>query len=189
MPFNAEDKFSRHYHTVSLMIMVLLAACTRPAGRTSPPPSRLEQITRARVLRVGVAADVSPFASLDRQGERQGFDIELMDEIARRMSVEVTWVDLAYEPLRDAVRDGRLDVAIGAIPYIKEWDLQVDFTQPYYDLGEPGPADPGLLFIILPQGEQALAERLNQIIAELESEGFIQQLAQEYLSPRGTGSP
>ena len=135
-------------------------------------------------MRVGVAADVPPFAFIDRQGERQGFDIELMTEIARRMGVEVTWVDAAYEPLRDAVRDGRVDVGIGAIPYSEEWDLQVDFTQPYYDLGQPGPADPGLLYIILPQGEQALAERLSQIIGELEGEGFIQRLAQEYLAPQ-----
>jgi ABC-type amino acid transport substrate-binding protein len=166
------------------LLAMLLAACARPSSQTQPPVSRLEQITRTGVMRVGVAVDIPPFAYLDRQGERQGFDIELMGEIANRMGVEVTWVDAAYEPLRDAVRDGKLDVAIGAIPYSEEWDLQVDFSQPYYDLGEPGPADPGLLFIILPQGEQALAERLDQIIAKLESEGFIEQLAQKYLAPR-----
>ena len=171
------------------MLVSLLTACTRPASQASPSPSRLEQITQAGVMRVGVAVDVPPFVPLDGQGERQGFDIELMSEIARRMAVEVTWVDAAYEPLREAVRDGRLDVAIGAIPYSKEWDQQVDFTRPYYDLGEPGPADPGLLFMIVPQGETALADRLNGIIEQLEREGFIQQLAEEYLAPRGSEAP
>lgn len=189
LPSKKTIKASQYYVSVSLMLVSLLTACTRLASQALPPPSQLEQITQAGVMRVGVAVDVPPFASLDRQGKRQGFDIELMTEIARRMGVEVTWVDAAYEPLREAVRDGRLDVAIGAIPYSKEWDLQVDFTQPYYDLGEPGPEDPGLLLMILPQGEQALAERLNGIIEQLEREGFIQRLALEFLAPQGNGVP
>ena len=162
-------------------LAALLGACVRPAVQTPAPASRLEQITGAGVIRVGVAADVPPFAFFDHQGERQGFDIVLMNEIARRLGVEVNWVDAAYEPMREAVRDRKVDLAIGAIPYSEEWDRDVDFTRPYYDLGEPGPADPGLLYIILPQGETALAERLNQIIGELERDGFIQRLAQEYL--------
>lgn len=169
------------------LLLVLLAACVRP--QTSPAASRLERITTAGVIRVGVAADVFPFAYLNPQGERQGFDIEIMQEIARRMGVEIAWVDAAYEPLRQAVVNGRVDVAIGAIPYSEEWDRDVDFTQPYYDLGQPGPADPGLLFIILPQGEAALKQRLNAIIGALQGEGFIQRLAQEHLAPQGSGTP
>ena len=165
-------------------LAALLGACVRPAVQTPAPASRLEQITGAGVIRVGVAADVPPFAFYDHQGERQGFDIELMSEIARRLGVEVEWVDAAYEPMREAVRDRKVDLAIGAIPYSEEWDRDVDFTRPYYDLGEPGPADPGLLYIILPQGETALRERLNQIIGEMESEGFILRLSQKYLTPQ-----
>lgn len=165
-------------------LAALLAACVRPATHTPAPHSRLEQITGAGLIRVGVAADIPPFAFYDHQGERQGFDIVLMNEIARRLGVEVEWVDAAYGPMREAVRDRKVDLAIGAIPYSEEWDRDVDFTRPYYDLGEPGPADPGLLYIILPQGETALGERLNQIIGEMESEGFILRLSQKYLTPR-----
>lgn len=174
---------------LATLLSILLAACVQPAAQKPVGVSRLDRITQSKLMRVGMAADVPPFAFIDRQGVRQGFDVELMREIGRRMEVELAWIDTAYEPLRDAVRDGRVDVAIGAIPISEEWDLQVDFTNPYYDLSEPGPADPGLLYIILPQGETALAERLNQIIAELQGEGFIQQLAQQYLAPQQNGSP
>lgn len=189
MPANTVINFGHYQYLVGLMLAMLLAACGQPAVQALPTPSRLEQITQTGVMQVGVAVDVPPFAFIDRQGERQGFDVKLMSEITRRMGVEVTWVDMAYEPLLDAVRDGRLDVAIGAIPYSKEWDRQVDFTRPYYDLGEPGPADPGLLLMILPQGETALAERLNGMIEQLEGEGYIQQLAVEFLAPRGSEAP
>lgn len=168
---------------LAALLIFLLAACVRPAAQTPALVSRLERVLQTGEMRVGVAADVPPFAFIDRDGERKGFDIELMSEIARRMGVEVTWVDAAYEPLREAVREGRVDVGIGAIPFSEEWDRDVDFSRPYYDLGEPGPEDPGLLFMILPQGETALAERLNEIIEQLEGEGFIERLAQEYLAP------
>jgi ABC-type amino acid transport substrate-binding protein len=173
----------------SLVLVLLLAGCVQPAAQKPAPVSRLAQITGAGVIRVGVAVDLPPFTFFDRQGERRGFDVELVSEIAQRLGVQVAWVDLAYEPLRAAVRERKVDLGIGAIPYIEEWDRDVDFTQPYYDLGQPGPADPGLLYIILPQGEMALTERLNQIIAELQDEGFIQQLGQEYLAPQQSVTP
>ena len=165
---------------------MLLAGCAGPAPTLYHTPSRLDQITQAGVLRVGVAVDAPPFAFLDRQGERQGFDIELVSEIARRMGMEVTWVDMAYEPLPDAVRDGRLDVAIGAIPYSEEWDQQVDFTQPYYGTGEPEQSDLEQHVIIVPPGEKDLRDRLNANIALLQAEGFIQQLAETYPKSPGT---
>lgn len=67
-------KVSQHRVLISLVLAAFLAACARPGGSTPLPSSRLEQITQAGVLRVGVAADAPSFAYFDRQGERQGFD-------------------------------------------------------------------------------------------------------------------
>ena len=71
------------------MLVMLLAACARPAAQATLPVSRLEQISQAGLIRVAVAADMPPFAFFDHRGERQGFDIALMTEIARRLGVEL----------------------------------------------------------------------------------------------------
>lgn len=183
LPVNALIKASRHSVAVSLMLVMLLAACVRPATQTPPPASRLERITQAGVLQVGVAADVPPFAFIDRQGEQQGFDIALMTEIARQMELEAAWTDAAYDRLPELVQSGKVDMAIGAIPCSAEWEQQVDFSQPYHQPVQTAPPGRGMLCILLPKGEQALAERLNAIIDELVNEGFIQRLEGEYLAP------
>ncbi|OGO34125.1 MAG: hypothetical protein A2W35_14870 [Chloroflexi bacterium RBG_16_57_11] len=162
----------------------LLAACTRAAAQASPPPSRLEQITQIRVMRVGVAVDAPPFVYLDRQGERQGFDIDLMGEIARRVGVEVEWVDAAYIRLPEMLRTGKLDAAVGAIACSIEWEEGVEFSLPYHQPAQPAPPGRGTLCILIPPGQPALAEKLHQMIAELAVEGFIERLNGKYLYMR-----
>ena len=145
------------------------------------PPSHLQRITQTGVLRVDVAVDVPPFASLDRQGKRQGFDIELMSEIARRMGVALEWTDAAYNQLPELVRSGKVDAATGAIACSIEREQGIELSQPYHQPAQPAPPCRGALCILVPPGQPALAEKLNQIIAELEDEGFIKQLDGKYL--------
>jgi polar amino acid transport system substrate-binding protein len=96
------------------------------------PANHLEEIKQAGVIRVGVSADYPPFEYLDSSGNRAGFDIELMGEIAGRMNVLLEWVDMPFNDLIGAVQSGQVDAAISALQHTEERDQQVDFTQPYY---------------------------------------------------------
>jgi ABC-type amino acid transport substrate-binding protein len=171
-------------HLLLVVMAALLAGCARQQISTPPPASRLEQITQAGMLRVGVAPDAPPFAYLDRQGELQGYDVELAEELARRMGVELAWTQATHSRLAELVQQGKVDAAIGAIPYSEEWEQRVDCTQVYY-----GSEEEARLCIILPQGEAALAERMSGILAELEQEGVIERLAEAYLAPHASGRP
>jgi hypothetical protein len=126
--------------------------------------------------------DAPPFAFLDRQGERQGLDIALMTEIARRMGVELEWTDAAYNRLPEIVRSGKVDAAIGAISCSAGQEQQVEVSQPYHQPAQPAPPGRGALCILVQPGQPELMERLNQVITELEGERFIQQLEGEYLT-------
>jgi ABC-type amino acid transport substrate-binding protein len=160
------------------LLVVLLQGCAQPVKQPMAMASRLDQILLAGKMRVGVAADAPPFAFIDRQGERQGFDIELMNEIARRLGVEVTWVDAAYQQLPIQVEKDKLDAAIGAVACAAEWNEQVDFSRAYHH------TDAGSLCIALPKGERVLVEEINNILADLNEEGFIAQKWRESLAPR-----
>jgi ABC-type amino acid transport substrate-binding protein len=167
------------------MLLALLAACARPsAPAVAPTPaSHLDLIRQAGVLRVGISADAPPFAFIDRQGERQGFDIELVSGIARRMGVEIEWAEAAYNRLPELVQSGKVDLAIGGIACSAGWEGQVEFSRPYYQPAQPAPPGRGALCILLPLAEPTLAGRLNQIIGELEREGVIDKLEVEHLAP------
>lgn len=114
---------------VSLLVSLtlILAAC---GG--SEPANHLEAIKQAGVIKVGTSADYPPFESVDANGNKVGFDIELMSEIAKRLGVKLEWVDMPFDSLIAAVQEGKIDASISAFNYTEERDQTIDFSDPYY---------------------------------------------------------
>ena len=86
----------------------------------------------ATTLVLGTSADYPPFEYVDENGEFAGFDIELIQEISRRMDLEVEIQDMPFDSLLAAVQEGKIDLSISAFNYDEERDQSVDFTEPYY---------------------------------------------------------
>jgi polar amino acid transport system substrate-binding protein len=110
-----------------LALSLLLSACG-----TSTAANHLEAIKQAGVIKVGTSADYPPFESVDENGNKVGFDIELMTEIAKRLDVELEWVDMPFDSLIAAVQEGKIDASISAFNYSEERDQMIDFSDAYY---------------------------------------------------------
>lgn len=116
-----------------LMSLFLAAGFILPACKgVTARNSHLEAIKQAGVIRVGTSPDYPPYESLGTGGKRVGFDIDLMEEIARRMGAKVEWVEMPFEELIPAVKDGKIDAAVAAFNQSEERDQVVDFTDAYY---------------------------------------------------------
>ena len=115
---------------VSLLIAasLVLAGC----GGASKAANHLEAIQQAGVIKVGTSADYPPFESVDESGNKVGFDIELMTEIAKRLGVKLEWVDMPFDSLIAAVQEGKIDASISAFNYSEERDQMIDFSDAYY---------------------------------------------------------
>ncbi len=109
------------------MIGLLVVACA-PAE----PANKLEAVQDAGVIVVGTSADYPPFESIDEDGNMVGFDIDLMNEIGKRMGVEVEIQDLPFDSLIASVQENKIDASIAAFNYSEERDEVVDFTDAYY---------------------------------------------------------
>ncbi|HSR31118.1 MAG TPA: transporter substrate-binding domain-containing protein, partial [Anaerolineae bacterium] len=90
-----------------------------------------DRIQAAGKIVVGTAADYPPFESYVAEGQIDGFDIALMDEIGRRLGVQVEYHDFAFDGLGPALTLGQLDVAIAAISRTPEREAVVDFSNVY----------------------------------------------------------
>jgi polar amino acid transport system substrate-binding protein len=83
------------------------------------------------VLTVGSDIPFPPFEFRDGN-EITGFDVELVDELARRLGLRVKWVDTAFDTLFTQVAAGRFDMAASATTITPERAKQVSFTEPYF---------------------------------------------------------
>jgi polar amino acid transport system substrate-binding protein len=117
-----------------LIIAALLALSALALSACAPekPANHLEAIKQNGVIKVGTSADYPPFEYVDSSGNMTGFDIDLMNEIGKRIGVKVEWVDMPFDSLIAAVQEGKLDTAISAFNYSAERDETIDFTDPYY---------------------------------------------------------
>lgn len=113
--------------TLLVAASLVLSAC---GGGTAA--NHLEAIKEAGVIKVGTSADYPPFESVDESGNKVGFDIELMTEIAKRLGVKLEWVDMPFDSLIAAVQEGKIDAAISAFNYSEERDQMIDFSDTYY---------------------------------------------------------
>lgn len=84
-------------------------------------------------LTVGVSADYPPMESLNGDTV-EGFDADLMTEIAKRLGLSVEFKNQAFDTLVTAVAGGTgIDCAASSITIDDERAKEVDFTTSYYD--------------------------------------------------------
>lgn len=94
-------------------------------------------IEESKVLRVGMDASYPPFETIDQAtGQPVGFDVDLANEIGRRMGVSVAFTNIAYDGLTDSLVTGNVDVVISAIADVPQVQGKAAFSQPYFNAGE-----------------------------------------------------
>ena len=107
------------------------AQATAPQ-RTPFAEDDLARIKKAGKIMVGTSADYPPFEYYNEKFEFEGFDIELMNLIAKELGVTVEYKDFAFEGLGDALKLGQVDAVIAALSITPERAEVVDFSNIYY---------------------------------------------------------
>lgn len=103
---------------------LLLAAAALSLGSASV-------YAQNNVLRVGTDATFPPMEFVEN-GKRTGFDIELVEAMAKAMGRQVEWIDIDFKGLIPGLVSKRFDMAVSAIYITDERKKVVDFTDAYY---------------------------------------------------------
>jgi len=119
-------------HFMLITVAILIAVLALAACGSKEPANELEAVKEAGKIVIGTSADYPPFEFVDESGNIVGFDIDLANEIGKRLGVEVEIVDMPFDSLIAAVQEGKIDISIAAFNYTEERDKSVDFTDPYY---------------------------------------------------------
>jgi polar amino acid transport system substrate-binding protein len=117
-------------------VALIAAGCGGEDEEPSPPAAGTEQAPEFQTIEAGVltvGSDI-PFPPFEFRegGELTGFDVELVEEMASRLNLEVNWVDTAFDTIFTQLAAGRFDVVASATTITPERDEQINFTDPYY---------------------------------------------------------
>ncbi|MFQ5343704.1 MAG: transporter substrate-binding domain-containing protein, partial [Anaerolineae bacterium] len=112
-------------------LMVALAACQ---SLPAPPPaqSTLDKVKTAGVTRVGIRFDNPPLSYIDEGGNWVGFDVDLANELVRRLGVGIEQVKVDETTRISFMQEGKIDMAVASMNHTRSRDDAVDFSITYF---------------------------------------------------------
>jgi polar amino acid transport system substrate-binding protein len=84
---------------------------------------------------VGVKADYKPFGYTDPSGKIVGLEIDLANDIAKRLGVQIELVPVVAANRMEFVKQGRIDMMIATMAYKPDRAEVVAIPQPFYYAG------------------------------------------------------
>ena len=103
------------------IVLVFAAALVQPA------------FAQAQRLRVAVDGQYPPYSTVDKKGRYAGFDIDMADEICKRIKMKCTKVPLSWDEMVDSVRNHKADIAVASVSITNARRQRgVAFSERYY---------------------------------------------------------
>ena len=88
------------------------------------------------VIKVGTNAEYPPFELVDENGNVIGFDIDVMNAIAKAAGFEVEFVNTRWDGIFVALASGEFQAVASAATITDERKQAVDFSDPYFNAGQ-----------------------------------------------------
>ena len=85
--------------------------------------------------RVALDPSFPPFETLDASGAPAGFDVDLARRLAADWGLELEIVAMGFDSLLDAVKAGKVDSVVSAMPYDPRATRDYAYSSPYFDAG------------------------------------------------------
>lgn len=131
---------------LATLLVLLVAACgggettaggggdgEGDGGTAGKEGNDLLQVVQDRgTLIASTDAAYPPQSSRNPEGEFEGFDIDVTNEIAQRLGVDVKYVTPAFDAITSGSWSGRWDLSVGSVTITPERQEVLHFTPPYY---------------------------------------------------------
>lgn len=120
----------------TLVMIVVLSGCGgKEEASGNGKNSVLNRIEESKVLKVGFEGTYPPFNFLDDNEKYNGFDVDISNEIAKRLGVKAEFVATKWDSLLGGLKSDKFDIIIGQMSVTEERKKSVDFTDPYVVTG------------------------------------------------------
>lgn len=127
-----------------MVLMLTLAACgtsNESSGSVDKGKKNqdgtgvLAKIKKDGVLNIGIEGVYPPFNYFDKSNKLIGFDVEIADEITKRMGVKPNYIPTPWDTIIGGLLTNKYDIILSSMAITDERKQKVDFTEPYYHTG------------------------------------------------------
>ncbi len=120
-------------------------------------------------VRLATEGDYHPFNFINDDGEIDGLERELGDELCRRADLECEWVLNDWESMIPDLVAGEFDAIIAGMSITDKRNMTIDFTEPYY------PPTPSVYLALEGVGGEAVEGRLGAYANTIYSDYFTER--------------
>ena len=138
------------YSAAVLALGLGLSACggqsadTAKAASSAPAAGSDAAPAAGKTYKIALNAEFAPFESITSEGKMEGFDIDLMDAMAKAGGFQVEYKHQPWEGLFTTINTGDADAIISAVTMTDERKQTMAFTDPYYTITQ---------IVLVPQGK------------------------------------
>lgn len=112
------------YVVLTLFSILAFGACSSDKNQGS--------VSKEKVYKVGIAANYPPFDFI-KDAKITGFDVDLLEEIAKRENLKLEWVNMSFDGLIPALKAGKIDMIASAMSSTPQRLNSMDFSNTYFN--------------------------------------------------------
>ena len=138
---------------LALAAASILAACggqsstsssNAPAASAPASSSAAAPAAEGKEYKVAMNAQFPPFESMNSAGQIEGFDVDVMNAIAKEEGFKVTYHQQAWDGIFASLKAGDNDILISGITITNDRKKEMLFSEPYYKITQ---------VVLVPQGK------------------------------------
>lgn len=121
------------FFVLALLVVGVIAGCGKQTKDTAQGPSKdaLDQIKKSGELVIGTEGTYPPFTFHDDSGKLTGFDVEIAEEVAKRLGVKPVFKETQWDSLFAGLDAKRFDMIANEVGIRADREKKYDFSKPY----------------------------------------------------------
>jgi cystine transport system substrate-binding protein len=141
---NNWGKIMKKLSTLFIILIVLALSLTACGGGNNASQSQggngnngkaagnlLEQVKAEGKLKIGTEGTYAPFTFHDESGKLTGFDVEIAEEVAKRLGVKPEFVETKWDGMFAGLDAKRFDAVFNEVGIRDDRKKKYDFSDPY----------------------------------------------------------
>ena len=114
-----------------LIATVGLVGCGTKSSKNTESKDLLSKIKSEGKIRIGTEGTYAPYTFHDKTGKLTGFDVEIAEEVSKRLGVKPEFVETKWDGMFAGLDAKRFDMVVNQVGIKPDRQEKYDFSDPY----------------------------------------------------------